>query len=59
MPQDWDVLEFIERVRDGELDDQLGEALESLTPEQMEELKRYLQMQLEIRRKPRRGAGNS
>jgi len=36
--QEWDVLEFVERFRHGESDSQLGEALESLTPEQMEDL---------------------
>jgi hypothetical protein len=45
MSQEWDVLEFVERFRDGDFDGQLGETLESLTPEQVEDLQRLLLMQ--------------
>ena len=40
--QQWDVLEFVRRLRDGELDGHLGEAFDLLTPEQLEELERLL-----------------
>ena len=42
MSQEWDVLEFIERYQYVEVDDQLGEALKSLTQEQLRELTSYL-----------------
>ena len=40
--QQWDVLEFVRRLRDGELDGHLGEAFDLLSPEQLEELERLL-----------------
>ena len=43
LDQDREAREFIERFRLGEFnDDQLAEALDSLTPEQMENLRRAL-----------------
>lgn len=36
--QVWDVLEFVERFRNGEYDGQLGETLDSLSPGQIEDL---------------------
>jgi len=42
MSQEWDVLEFVERFRDGEFDGQLGETLNSLSPDQIEDLQLYL-----------------
>jgi len=43
----WDVLEFVERFRNGEYDGQLGETLDSLSP-QIEDLHSLL-MQGECR----------
>jgi hypothetical protein len=40
MSQEWDVLEFVERFRDGEFDGRIGEALELLSSEQIEDLRR-------------------
>jgi hypothetical protein len=40
--QQWDVLEFVQRLRNGEFDDQLGETLDLLTSEQIEDLQRLL-----------------
>ena len=40
--QQWDVLEFVQRLRDGELDGHLGEAFDLLSPEQLDELERLL-----------------
>jgi hypothetical protein len=40
MSQEWDVQEFVERFRDGEFDGQLGETLDLLTAEQVEDLRR-------------------
>jgi len=40
--QQWDVLEFVRRLRDGELDGHLGEAFDLLSPEQLEQLERLL-----------------
>ena len=40
--QQWDVLEFVQRLRNGELDDQLGETLDLLTSDQIEDLRRLL-----------------
>ena len=45
--QQWDVLEFLKRFRDGEFDDELGETLDVLTSEQFEEFRRLLLMQRE------------
>ena len=42
MSQEWDVLEFVERFRDGEFDGQLGETLNSLSPDQIEDLQLFL-----------------
>ena len=47
--QEWDVLEFVERFRNGEFDGQLGETLESLSQEQIEDLQGLLLMQGESR----------
>ena len=44
-----DLLEFVERFKNGEFDGQLGEALDSLSPEQMEDLNTFLLMQGESR----------
>lgn len=40
--RNWDVLEFVERFRNGEFDSQLAEALDSLSPEQTEKLRSLL-----------------
>jgi len=40
--QEWNVSEFIERFRNGEFDGHLGETLDSLSPEQMEDLQSFL-----------------
>ena len=40
--QEWDVLEFVERFRNGEFDGQWDEALNSLSPEQIEDLNNFL-----------------
>ena len=40
--QEWDVLEFVRRIRDGEFDDHIGEALDSLSPEQLRDLERFM-----------------
>jgi hypothetical protein len=50
--QAWDVLEFVERFRNGEYDGQWGETLDSLSPEQIEDLHRLL-MQGECRKSDR------
>jgi len=47
--QEWDVLEFVERFRNGEFDARLGETLESLSPEQIEDLESFLLIQGESR----------
>ena len=48
--QEWEVGEFVARVKAGELDDsQLGQALDLLSPEQMDDLQNYLLMQGESR----------
>jgi hypothetical protein len=47
--QEWDVLEFVERFRNGEFDGQLVETMESLSSEQIEELQARLLMQGESR----------
>jgi hypothetical protein len=43
--QEWAVLEFVERFRNGEFDGQWEEALNSLSPEQIEYLNDLLLMQ--------------
>ena len=48
--QAWDVLEFVERFKNGEFDGQLGETLDSLSPEQIEDLRNLLVMEGESRR---------
>ena len=45
--EQWDVLEFIQRLRKGELDDQSESTVDALSPEQIEELHRLL---LEVER---------
>jgi len=52
--QEWNLLEFVERFKNGEFDGQLGEALDSLSPEQMEDLNSFLLMQGESRNGLRR-----
>jgi len=47
--QEWDVQEFVERFRDGEFDGHLREALDSLSPNQIEDLQSFLLMQGESR----------
>ena len=47
--QEWDVLEFVERFRNGEFDARLAETLDSLAPEQIEDLQSFLLMQGESR----------
>ena len=47
--REWDLLEFVERFKKGEFDGRLGEALDSLSPEQMEDLNSFLLMQGESR----------
>jgi hypothetical protein len=49
MSQEWAVLEFVDRFRNGEFDGQLGETLDSLSPEQIEDLNSLLLMQGESR----------
>ena len=47
--QEWDVLEFVDRFRNSEFKGQWGEALTSLSPEQIEDLRGYLLMNGESR----------
>ena len=47
--QQWDVLEFVERFRNGEFDGRLGEVLDSLSPEQIDDLQSVVLMQGESR----------
>ena len=47
--QEWDVLEFVERLRNGEYDVRLAETLNSLSPEQIEDLESFLLTQGESR----------
>ena len=47
--QEWDVMEFVERFRNGEFDARLAETLDSLSPEQIEDLESFLLMQGESR----------
>jgi hypothetical protein len=47
--QEWDVLEFVERFRNGEFDGRLGGVLDSLSPEQIEDLQSVVLMQGESR----------
>ena len=47
--QEWDVLEFVEHFKNGEFDGQLGETLDSLSPDQIEDLHSLLLMQGESR----------
>ena len=47
--QQWDVLEFVERFRNGEFDGRLGEVLDSLSPEQIEDLQSVVLMHGESR----------
>jgi hypothetical protein len=43
--QKWNVLEFVERFRNGEFDARLAETLDSLSPEQIEDLESFLLVQ--------------
>ena len=52
--REWDVLEFVECFKNGEFDGKLGEVLDSLSPEQMEDLNSFLLMQGESRNGLRR-----
>jgi hypothetical protein len=47
--QKWDVPEFLERFRDGEFDAHLDEILQSLSPDQLEELQSLLLVEGESR----------
>jgi len=47
--QEWDVLEFMERFREGQFDGNLSETLDSLSPDQIEDLHSLLLMQGESR----------
>ena len=47
--QEWDALEFVERFKNGEFDGQWGETLDSLSPDQIEDLHSLLLMQGESR----------
>jgi hypothetical protein len=47
--QEWDVQEFVERFRNGEFDGRLGEVLNSLSPEQIEDLQNVALIQGESR----------
>ena len=47
--QEWDVLEFVERFRNGEFDARLAETLDSLSAEQIEDLQSFLLMRGESR----------
>jgi hypothetical protein len=47
--QEWDILEFVERFRNGEFDARLAETLDSLSSEQIEDLQSFLLMQGESR----------
>jgi hypothetical protein len=38
MSEEWDVLEFVERFRNGKFDGNLAETFDSLTPEQVDDL---------------------
>jgi hypothetical protein len=49
MSEEWDVLEFVERFKNGEFDGQLGETLDSLSANQIEDLHSLLLMQGESR----------
>jgi len=40
--QEWDVLEFVQRFRNGEFDGQLGETISSLSAEQIEDIQHFL-----------------
>ena len=39
---EWDVLEFVQRFRNGEFDGQLGETISSLSAEQIEDIQHFL-----------------
>ena len=47
--REWDLLEFVERFKNGEFDGQLSKALDSLSPEQMEDLNSFLLIEGESR----------
>lgn len=47
--QEWDVFEFVECFRNGEFDGHLGETLDSLSEEQIEDLRNLLVMEGESR----------
>ena len=47
--QKWDVVEFLERFREGEFDGYLDDILASLSPDQLEELQNLLLVQGESR----------
>jgi len=47
--QEWDVLEFVERFTNGEFDGQWEKALNSLSPEQIEDLNDFLLMRVDGR----------
>ena len=40
--QQWDVVDFVQRLRKGELEDQLEHSVDVLSPEQLEDLHRLL-----------------
>jgi len=47
--REWDVLEFMERFKEGKFDGHLSETLDSLSPDQIEDLHGLLLLQGESR----------
>ena len=47
--QEWDVLDFMERFKEGQFDGNLSETLDSLSPDQIDDLHILLLMQGESR----------
>jgi len=44
MPGEWEVADFVRRFKHGEFDGRLKEALDSLSPRQIDELQSFLLM---------------
>jgi hypothetical protein len=57
--QEWDVLEFFERFRNGEFDGHLREALDSLSSDQIEDLESLLLVRVDARDGVREGMPTS